>query len=176
MKKVQIEAYDLEEAKSSVLSKISKRNTLWLSGTASWIILPERKFIGKKRKDDRIMVARIRRPFYVLFPKVYTIWNIKNEDNSLQIDIEHRMAWLTVLGFYLFSVQWVLGGIFQMIVDFEPSQILNVLIPPALTLVIGIFLLKREMRINENILVKLAEGQMNEAGTPQKPAIRRQTN
>ncbi|MGB3182447.1 MAG: hypothetical protein WBB45_13735 [Cyclobacteriaceae bacterium] len=65
------------EADSNLKSRISKRQTLWLTSTGVYVLFRKKLFIGKVNKDESVTVARYRHTFNRIFPKIYTTWYLE---------------------------------------------------------------------------------------------------
>jgi hypothetical protein len=148
---VKLNAVQKEIAESNIRSRIAKRHTMWSANTAIGVIFPERLFVGKENKNGTITVARYRNRIFKLFPKIYTEWYVEQHGEQVELKLKHRMSTFTILGLWMFSVQYLVTGIFGKWLT--PTIFLT----SVSILILGIYLLLRETRINEELLTKISK-------------------
>ena len=102
-----IESKELTQVNSNIRSRIGKRHSLWFVSTASWIIFPGRIFVGKENRNGTVTVARMRRPFWQIVPKVYSTWSLEKDGDNVRINLKHKMGFLAMMFLLIFLIQWV---------------------------------------------------------------------
>ncbi|MBL3657214.1 hypothetical protein [Fulvivirga sediminis] len=148
---IPIESIQKQTAESNIRSRISKKHSLSLTNTASWVIFPDRLFVGKENDDGTVTVARYRNAIFKLFPKIYSKWQIDQQGEHVELKIKHRLSTFTVIGLWMFSVQYLVSGVLGKWLS--PGIFISCI----LILTVGIYLITREMRINEQVLTKIAK-------------------